>query len=302
MKAFVPTILRVTVFFCGIFCGLLAGCTLKKGEVGSAENPIKLFFVPSVDAKVINSNAQVMKTWLEVNTPYKYEIKIPQSYIAVIEAFGSKTADVAALNTSGYLKAHEKYQAEARLIVIRYGRKTYRSQIIAKAGRFKNLRELQGKRIAFVDAASLSGYKLPLSLLRENGVKTAGDPIFAMRHDNVVSMVYQGQTDAGATYYSPPEPGEGIQDARRLVTTQYPDVESKVEILQLTDPVPNDPIVFRKDLPEAVKRNLVKAFLEIVKTPEGLKAFKAVYGATGVEPATDQDFDAVRALVAGLKK
>lgn len=275
-------------------------CTFKKAEIGSSENPIKLFFVPSVDAKVIDSNSKIMKEWLEANTPYKYEIKIPQSYIAVIEAFGSKGADVAALNTSGYIKAHQKYGAEAKLIVIRNGKKTYQSQFIAKKGRFKSLKELSGMRVAFVDAASMSGYLLPLKMLHDAGIKLGGDPIFAMKHDNVVSMVYQGQTDAGATFYSPPDAKEGIQDARRLVRTQYPDVEEKIEILQLTDEIPNDPIVFRKDLPEDVKVKITDAFLAMVKSEKGLEAFKAVYGVTGIERATDADYNSVREMLAKL--
>ncbi len=295
---------RVSVLVAGLVAvlvsgGLNTGCTFKKAEVGSKENPIKLFFVPSVDAKVIDSNSKIMQKWLEANTPYKYEIKIPQSYIAVIEAFGSKGADVAALNTSGYIKANEKYGAEARLIVIRNGKKTYQSQFIAKKGRFKNLKELEGKRVAFVDAASMSGYLLPLKMLHDAGIKLGGDPIFAMKHDNVVSMVYQGQTDAGATFYSPPD-DRGIQDARHLVRTQYPDIEQKVEILQLTDEIPNDPIVFRKDLPEDVKTKITDAFLEMVKSPEGLEAFRAVYGVTGIERASDADYEPVRQLLATL--
>lgn len=279
-----------------------AGCTFKKAELGTAENPVKLFFVPSVDAKVIDSNSKIMKEWLEKNTPYKFEIKIPQSYIAVIEAFGSKGADVAALNTSGYIKANDKYQAEARLIVIRHGKKTYQSQFIAKKGRFKSIQDLQGMRIAFVDAASMSGYLLPLKMLNDAGIKLGGDPVFAMKHDSVVSMVYQGQADAGATFYSPPDEKEGIQDARRLVRTQYPDVESKIEIIQLTDEIPNDPIVFRKDMPEEMKKTIADAFLAMVKTPEGMEAFKAVYGVTAIEPATDADYEPVRKMLKSLNK
>lgn len=278
------------------------GCTFKKAELGSADNPIKLFFVPSVDAKVIDSNSKVMKTWLEANTPYKYQINIPQSYVAVIEAFGAKGADVAALNTSGYIKANEKYQAEARLIVIRHGKKTYQSQFIAKKGRFKSIKDLAGKKVAFVDAASMSGYILPLKMLADAGVKLDGDPVFAMKHDNVVSMVYQGQADAGATFYSPPDEKEGIQDARRLVKTQYPDVEQKVEIIQLTDEIPNDPIVFRKDLPEDVKKTVADAFLKMVQTDEGREAFKAVYGVTAIESATDADYEPIRQMLAKLHK
>ena len=281
---------------------LVTGCTFKKAEIGSASNPIKLFFVPSVDAKVIDSNSKVKKEWLEANTPYKYSINVPQSYIAVIEAFGAKGADVAAMNTSGYIKANEKYGAEARLIVIRHGKKTYQSQFIAKKGRFKALTDLNGKKVAFVDAASMSGYILPLKMLADAGVRLGGDPIFAMKHDSVVSMVYQGQVDAGATFYSPPDDKEGIQDARRLVRTQYPDVEDKIEIIKLTEEIPNDPIVFRKDLPEEVKKTITDAFLKMVLSDQGREAFKAVYGVTAIELATDKDYDSVRSMLAKLSQ
>ncbi|MES2857401.1 MAG: phosphate/phosphite/phosphonate ABC transporter substrate-binding protein [Bdellovibrionota bacterium] len=274
----------------------MTACTFKKAELGTAENPIKLFFVPSVDAKVVDSNSKTMKTWLEANTPYKFEIHVPQSYIAVVEAFGSGRADIAALNTFGYYLAHKKYGAEARITVVRHGKTTYQSQIIAKKGRFKDLKDLEGKKLAFVDAASFSGYILPLKFLKDAGVKIS-DSVFAMKHDNVVSMIYQGQVDAGATFYSPPDEKDGIQDARRLVKAQYPDVEQKIEIVKLTTEIPNDPLTFRKDMPEAMKKELTDAFLKMVQTEEGKAAFKNIYGVTALQAATDADYDSIRAMV-----
>lgn len=274
----------------------LSSCTFKKAELGSAENPIKLFFVPSVDAKVIDSNSKTMKTWLEANTPYKYEIHVPQSFIAVVEAFGAKRADVAALNTFGYLLANQKYGAEALLTVIRHGKTTYQSQIIAKKGAIKDLKDLVGKKFAFVDPASMSGYILPLKFLQDQGVKV-GETVFAMKHDNVVSMIYQGQVDAGATFYSPPDEKDGIQDARRLVKTQYPDIEEKVEIVKLTSEIPNDPIAFRKDMPEDIKAAVAQAFLKMVETEEGKAAFKNLYGVTSIQAATDKDYDQIREMM-----
>lgn len=275
---------------------LMSSCTFKKAELGSAENPIKLFFTPSVDAQVIDSNSKTMKVWLEKNTPYKYEINVPQSFIAVVEAFGANRVDVAALNTFGYYLANKKYGAEARLICVRFGSSMYRSAVLAKKGKFKTVKDLEGKKIAFVDPASMSGYILPQKFLKDSGVKV-GETVFAMKHDNVVSMIYQGQVEAGATFYSPPDKVEGIQDARRLVKTQYPDVEDKVEILSLTGEIPNDPIAFRKEMPEDMKKTITEAFIKMVETEEGKNAFKQIYGVTEVKPASDKDFDVIRTLV-----
>lgn len=276
-----------------------SACTAKKGPVGSENNPVKLYFVPSVDAKVIEDNSKIFKDYLEKTTGYKFEVSSPQSYIAVVEAFGTDRADIAALNTFGYVLAHEKYGAEAKLIVIRHGSATYQAQFIAKeGGNIKSVADFAGKKVAFVDPASTSGYLLPLKVLKDKNIQPS-ETVFAGKHDNVVSMVYQGQADGGATFYSPPAEGE-IQDARRLVKAQYPDVEKRVKIVDLTDPIPNDPIVFRKGLPDDVKKKVADAFVSFVGTPEGKDAFKKIYGVDAIKVSSDEEFEPVRKMLKAL--
>jgi phosphonate transport system substrate-binding protein len=156
------------------------------------------------------------------------------------------------------------------------------------------LADFKGKKIAFVDPASASGYLLPLKMLRDLGVEPA-ETVFAMKHDNVVSMVYNGQVDGGATFHTPAHDGQ-IEDARRLVKTQYPDVEDKVQIVQLSTAIPNDPIVVRAGLPVEMKTKIIDAFMKFVKTPEGKEAFKAIYGVDDFKTATDADYDSVLEL------
>ncbi len=293
MKRFVGAVCLAAVFV------LQSACTFKKAEFGSQGNPIKLFFSPSVDAKVIDASSKELVAFLEKDTGYKYEVNIPQSYIAVVEAFGSKRADVAAFTTAAYLMANEKYGAQAKLTVIRHGKSTYQGQIITRQDSpIKELKDLEGKRVAFVDAVSGSGYLLPMKLFKDAGVKI-GETIFAMKHDSVVSRVYQGEVDAGATFYSPPDE-EGIQDARRLVKAQYPDVEQKVRIVKLTDEIVNDPIVFRKDLPEDVKTKVADSMVKFVQSDAGGKSFRALYGVDNLRKASDADYDVVRTLLSKL--
>lgn len=276
-------------------------CTSKKGELGTESNPIKLFFTPSVDAKVMEDSTTAFKAYLEKLTPYKYQVSVPQSYVAVVEAFGTKRADIAAINTFGYILAHDKYGAEARLTVIRHGLATYQAQFLAKSsGPIKSISDFKGKKMAFVDAASTSGYLLPLKMLKDKGIDIS-DTVFAGKHDNVVSMIYQGQVDGGATFYSPPE-GKEIQDARRLVKTQYPDVEDKIKIVDLSDSIPNDPIIFRKEMPEEMKAKVTEAFVAFVKSPEGKEAFGKIYSVTDLKTATDKDYDSVREMLKALGK
>jgi phosphonate transport system substrate-binding protein len=280
---------------------VLASCTKNTAELGSEKNPIKLHFVPSVDSKVIESNSKIFKNFLEKETGYKFEVTIPQSYVAVVEAFGTKRADISAINTFGYLMAHEKYGVEAKMTVIRNGLSTYQAMFVAKTdSKIKTIEDLKGKKIAYVDPASASGYILPMKLLKDKNIEPK-ETVFALKHDNVISMVYQGQVDAGAAFYSPAiknEKGEEeIEDARRLVKTQYPDVEKKISIVGLSESIPNDPFVFRKDMPEELKNKVVDAMLKFVQTDEGKAAFKAIYSVTELKKAVDSDYDVVRAML-----
>jgi phosphonate transport system substrate-binding protein len=196
------------------------------------------------------------------------------------------------MNTFGYALANKKYGAEARLTVLRHGSATYQSQFITRSdSTIKKIEDLEGKKLAFVDPASTSGYLVPLKTLKDKNIK-AKETVFAMKHDSVVSMVYQGQVDAGATFYSPPSEGGNIEDARRLVKTQYPDVEQKVRIVELSQPVPNDPIVFRKEMPEEMKAKITQAFKDFIKTADGKTAFNEIYGVTELKDATDADYTA----------
>lgn len=284
-----------TVLSILVFVSSVVACTRHRAELGSAQNPIKFFLVPSVETGVLEESAKAIKIYLEANTPYKFTMSVPTSYIAVVEAFGSKRADVASLNTYGYATAHKKYKAQARLTVIRNGEDFYRSAILIRADSgIKTLKELNGKRVAYVDSASTSGYFLPRKLFADEGIRPK-EIIFAQRHDNVISMVYQRQVDAGAVYYSPPLNKE-IQDARRLVKTQYPDIEKKVVVLQLTESIPNDTITFRHDLPEEIKTTVEKALVAFVNTEAGKIALEKTFAITGFKPVTDADYAKARQM------
>ncbi|OYZ23981.1 MAG: phosphonates-binding protein [Bdellovibrio sp. 28-41-41] len=284
-----------------VLFGMLA-CTRNISELGSKDNPIKLHFLPSIEAKVIEDNSKAFKVFLEANTPYKYEIVVLPSYVSVVESFGTKKADVAALNSFGYLLAHERYGAEARMIVLRHGSATYQSQfIVPNDSKIKSLKDLDGKTIAFADPSSMSGYLLPLKTLRDHKVNPK-ESIFAMKHDAVVTKVYLGEVDAGATFYTPPAANGAVEDARRLVLTQYPDVVKKVKILDLSEPIPNDPIVFRKDMPEEMKLKVIDALMKFIKTEDGLKAFKETYGVTDLKLTTDAEFEPIRKMLAEIGK
>ena len=219
--------LKALQFVVTFFVMLLSfGCTKSK-ELGSKQNPLKFYLIPAQDIQALSDNGKVLEAYLKKDLGMEVAVELPSSFIAVVEAFGSKRADVAILNTFGYILAHEKYQVEAHLKLMNRGRDEYYGQIIARVDGPKSIAELKGKKFAFVDPASTSGYLLPLRLFKQEKI-TLKEHLFAGRHDSVVTAVYQRQVDAGATFYTPPDDDGTPKDARMLIKAQYPDVYDKI--------------------------------------------------------------------------
>lgn len=277
----------------------LWGCQ-NEAPLGTKDNPVKLYFTPSVDSDTIASNSREFINFLEKETGLIFKTGIPTNYVAVVEAFGSLRADIGVMNSFGYLMANEKYGASAKLRVLRYGHDYYQGQILAHTDSgINDVKDLQGKKMAFVDPSSTSGYMFPLKIMKEAGVEP-GNTTFANKHDNVVIMIYQRQVDAGATYYSAPSADGEIRDARSRVKTQFPDVQEKIKIITTTDKIPNDPFVFRKDLPEEITTKFIAAVKKFIATPSGKEIFEKIYSVEGVVDTTDADYDKLRALVKAI--
>jgi phosphonate transport system substrate-binding protein len=291
--------MKTTFGILALLLFLSAACTNTK-ELGSKDNPIKISLVPGQDVQVLAENGKELEKYLHNMTGLEIEVNVPANFIAVIEALGSKRADFAIINTFGYLLAHEKYGVEAALTGINKGRDVYWGQIIARKDGPKSLKELNGKKFAFVDPSSGSGYVLAAKLLKDENVKPK-EIIFAGRHDSVVAMVYQKRVDAGATYHTPEE--DGIpQDARKLVRTQFPDVFDQIVILAKTQPIPNDPVVVRKDVPPEIRKKIIDAFKKMVKEEKGGKILFNLYHMDDFRDAKVADYDRVQKMLLDLGK
>ena len=236
-----------------------------------AETKLVMAFVPSGEARTILESGNKIAHLLEVATGYRFESFVATSYAGVIEAMGARRADIGWLNTFSYVVAHEKYGVEVRLVTVRFGAPYYKAEIIAQSGSAINsLADLKGKRFAYVDANSTSGYLFPRVGLKKAGYdpdKLFGQTIFAGSHNNVVLAVYQGRVDAGAVF----------EDARGTVQKTLPDVMQKVKVVWKSDPIPNDTVSFRGDLPADVKDRVTKALLRFSQQPAGLDALKSLY-------------------------
>ncbi len=280
---------------------LIFGCGTKESrlekanrKLGSKQNPIKMFFVPSLEAGKVVSSGEAIANYLENETKLHFKVAVPTSYAAVIEALGTYQADVAWLPTYAYILAKQKYDAQVRLMTVRNGLTKYRGQFVARSdSNIDSLQDIEGKVIAYTDAASTSGYIYPSAILKQRGI-TPKDYFFAGGHPQAILAVYSGRADVGCSYWSPPDARGKPMDAREKLLETYPDVFEKVKIVDYTDWIPNDTVTFRKDLPPELEGIIVQTLYRYAQSEEGKKVLKALYDIDGLEYASDEDYEIVR--------
>ena len=280
---------------------LIFGCGTKESrlekanrKLGSKQNPIKMFFVPSLEAGKVVSSGEAIANYLENETKLHFKVAVPTSYAAVIEALGTYQADVAWLPTYAYILAKQKYDAQVRLMTVRNGLTKYRGQFVARSdSNIDSLQDIEGKIIAYTDAASTSGYIYPSAILKQRGI-TPKDYFFAGGHPQAILAVYSGRADVGCSYWSPPDAKGKPMDAREKLLETYPDVFEKVKIVDYTDWIPNDTVTFMKDLPPELEGIIVQTLYRYAQSEEGKKVLKALYDIDGLEYASDEDYEIVR--------
>ena len=258
-------------------------------DLGTAENPIVMSFVPSGDTQDIIASGDTLATMLSEATGLVVEANVGTDFSAVREAMCAGQAHIGWLNTFNYVMANEQCGVDAGMVTSRFDATTYSGQIIVRADSgITTLADLEGKVMCWVDPASTSGYIIPRIMLAAEVIDpdTAfSETIEAGSHNNVVTQVYNGDCDAGATF----------ADARTGIEEEFPDVLEQVAVLATTSEIPNDSVAFIADFPAEMRAEIVAALLEISASPEGQEALNTLYNIEALQESDDSFYDTFRA-------
>jgi phosphonate transport system substrate-binding protein len=173
--------------------------------VGSAENPIKVLFVPSVSAEEIIAGGELLDETLTAATGLEFEVSVGSSYAATIEEMcASPDSTIGFIPANGYVLANDLCGVQMVLKSERFGYDVYWTQfIVPRDSDIASVEDLAGKKWAYPDATSTSGFLLPSGLFTSLGIEIT-DSFAAGGHSEVARAVYNGEADFGTTYYSPP--------------------------------------------------------------------------------------------------
>jgi len=299
-----------------------------------------VLFVPSVDANVIVAGGEVMATALKDATGLEFEVSVPTSYAATIEEMcASPDNTMGFIPGLGYVLANQLCGVDVAFKAVRFGWSVYWAQIMVPADSdIQSLADLNGKKWAYPDAGSTSGYLAILPMLADAGV-TVGETLEAGGHTGAVRAIYNNEADFGTAFFSPPlkpegeepwKPGDSpeipdelidscapnddgsrlmcgdwrVLDARAGLREEAPDVVQKVRILDISPEIPNDTLSFGPDFPADLRQQITDALIAFAETEawETSIGSQDFYGWTGIEPSTDEEYDVVRQMIelAGL--
>ncbi|HSR19328.1 MAG TPA: phosphate/phosphite/phosphonate ABC transporter substrate-binding protein [Anaerolineales bacterium] len=302
--------------------------------VGSAERPIKVLFVPSVDANVIVTGGEVMANALNEATGLTFEVSVPTSYAATIEEMcASPTDTMAFIPGLGYGLASQLCGVDVAFKAVRFGYDVYWAQfLVPRDSDIASMQDLEGKKWGYGDPGSTSGYMVPLVMFQEAGI-TPGEQVQTGGHNQSVQAVYDGEVDFATTFFSWPtdvDSGDSIVDTAnpdipddlidscgldadgRLVCGNYrvrdaraniregaPDVVQKVKILMISGDIPNDTLSFSPDFPADVRAEIEAALLAFAETEAWGESIgnQDFYDWSGISPATDAEYDVIRLMV-----
>jgi phosphate/phosphite/phosphonate ABC transporter binding protein len=302
--------------------------------IGTADNPIKVLFVPSVDTAEIVAGGELLAAALKEATGLEFKVTVPTSYAATIEEICASPADTMAFIPGlGYVLANQLCGVDVAAKAIRFGLDWYAAQVIVlRDSPYQTLADLNGKKWAYPDAGSTSGYLYPQYMFQEAGV-VPGEIVEGGGHTGVVKAVYNGEVDFGTTFYSPANvdgkplawnegddpdiPADLLEtcaltadaktimcgnfeprDARRNIREESPDVMQKVRILATTPHIPNDTISFGPEFPADVREKIIAALLAFATdNPDGFAEAMKAYSWTGLTAAADEEYDPIRLAV-----
>jgi phosphate/phosphite/phosphonate ABC transporter binding protein len=174
-------------------------------SIGEEGHPIKVMFVPSVDAGVIVTGGELMAEALNEATGLFFEVVVPTSYAATLEEMCASPDDTMGfIPPLGYALASQLCGVDVAFKAVRYGFPIYWAQIIVRRDSgIESLEDLNGKSWGYTDAGSTSGYLLPLAQFKDLGIEV-GEATATGGHNQAVSAVYNGDVDFATTFYSVP--------------------------------------------------------------------------------------------------
>ncbi len=256
------------------------------------------YVAPSVATSV---RLDMATFWIEVGLVSGLEVMVHESpsYEALTRAFVSGDVDFAWLPPIPLVALERRKQAVPLVSHHRDGRSQFHSVIVAhRAGGMKTPADLVGKRAAWVDQYSASGYVLPRIELAKLGIdpKTAfPTERFHRSHTRAVRAVLERKADFAGTWI-------GRDAAGTIVRAPWQEMVGgeSLRIIQTFGVIPSDTIAARPALALGEADKVRRALITTSRTHPHL--VRDLFGVDEFRPWTAEGYDVLQASTTQASK
>jgi phosphate/phosphite/phosphonate ABC transporter binding protein len=277
---------------------LLAFAAISSAFAGrsAAGEELRFGFTPVLGQSQTRAEFEPLMAYLSDATGQRVVLYVAKDYGDLRTQMESGSVDIGSFSPFAYVDAARGGKVRIIAQSLIEGSGTYRGIIVARRDSgLKSLADLAGKRFAFVDPKSASGYVYSRAMLLGKGIRPEtgfSEVIFGGDHNKVIEAVLGRRVDAGATY-------DGAIGIARAAGARTEDLA----ILASTDPIPHDAIAVRSGLDAMLSQRIQEALVDLERTKAGRSVIAGSRkGLTGFAVAVDGLYDPVRrtARAAGL--
>ena len=277
--------------FSFIFVFSIVGCSTKT-ETKKEEKVMKMGFVPLKNSEKLVEDLKPISDYLSERWGVKVEAFTASNYIGVVEGLGSGSVDFGIIPPFSSLLAQKQSNAKPILTSKgKTGKPGYTAELyVRKDSGIKSLQDVKGKKVAFVDPSSSSGYIYPGAMLVNAGLNLDKDISyqFSGGHDKSLQLLLNKDVDVIATF-------DGVEDR---YAKDFPQAKTDIQKLATSDMIPGVMVTTSSKMDKELQEKLEKALRDIEKDPKMKEMFTKMFSITGF---TDVDQDAYKKVEATAK-
>ncbi len=277
--------------FSFVFVFSIVGCTAKT-ETKKEEKVIKMGFVPLKNSEKLVEDLKPISDYLSERLGVKVEAFTASNYIGVVEGLGSGSVDFGIIPPFSSLLAQKQSSAKPILTSKgKTGKPGYTAELyVRKDSGIKSLQDVKGKKVAFVDPSSSSGYIYPGAMLVEAGLNLDKDISyqFSGGHDKSLQLLLNKDVDVIATF-------DGVEDR---YAKDFPQAKTDIQKLATSDMIPGVMVTASSKMDKELQEKLEKALRDVENDPKMKELFTKMFSITGF---TDVDQDAYKKVEATAK-
>src|SRR6201992_400996 len=219
--------------------------------------------VPAENASGVSDRYAPFLAYLTKELGVPVKLRIANDYAAVIEGQRAGNIQIGFYGPASYATAYMTGVQNEPFVTTRHqdGTVGYYSVSYVKAdGPYKDIKDLKGKTIGFVDPNSTSGYNAPRFFLHKNGIDADAffsKSIITGRHENGVIALDKGTVDCAADWWN----SDTDSNLTRMVAKGMAKKED-FRVIFKSGLLAGSAYSYLSDLPADLKQAIVKAFME----------------------------------------